>query len=236
MKTQTSEGINRTGMATSPQLAREMLEAVKSATPSSEGDADDLSLVRIEYTKVGLPVGTMPPPATGKPMTDAERVFMDKLGERLAFERSGTRLYDALLSKFDAYGTWPGGPERADLEEIREEEHEHFSLLQSAIAQLGGDITAVTPSANVHAVASKGLPAVLADPRTNLQQCLEAILVAELVDNDCWENLTTLATALGQDELATAFTAALEEERDHLERVRTWIRAGLSELTGEPLT
>jgi hypothetical protein len=44
-------------------------------------------------------------------------LLVDKLGERLAFERSGTRLYETLLSKFDSYGPFEGGPERAELEE-----------------------------------------------------------------------------------------------------------------------
>jgi rubrerythrin len=222
-------------MGTAPQLARELLEAAKSTRPSSEGDAEDLALVRIEYAKVASPAGSMPPPLTGKPPTDSERVLLDKLGERLAFERSGTRLYEALLSKFDAYGSWPGGPARSDLEEIRDDEHEHFTLVQSAIVKMGGDVTAVTPSANLHAVSSKGLPAVLADPRTDLQEGLETILIAELVDNDCWENLSALAAAMGEEELAAAFAAALEQERDHLRRVRRWLRAALIAATGEPL-
>jgi rubrerythrin len=169
----------------------------------------------------------MPPPPKGKPPTDSMRVLLDKLGERLAFERAGTRLYEALLSKFDAFGSWPGGPARSDLEEIRDEEHQHFTLLQSAIAKLGGDATAVTPSANLHAVSSMGLPAVLSDPRTDLQDGLETILIAELVDNECWENLSALASEMGEDELAASFASALQQERDHLDRVRAWLRAAL---------
>ena len=35
-------------------------------------------------------------------------------GERLAFEGSGTRLYEALVLKDDAFGSFAGGPSKAD--------------------------------------------------------------------------------------------------------------------------
>ena len=56
-------------------------------------------------------------------------LFLDKLGERLAFERSGTRLYEALVSKHDAFGSFAGGPSKGDLEAILQEEYRHFTML-----------------------------------------------------------------------------------------------------------
>jgi hypothetical protein len=44
--------------------------------------------------------------------------LIDRLGARLAFERSGVRLYEALLSKLDASGIFDGGPSREDIERI----------------------------------------------------------------------------------------------------------------------
>src|SRR5687768_8297078 len=123
---------------------------------------------------------------------------MDKLGERLAFERTGTRLYEALVSKHEAFGSFPGGPSRDDLEHIRHEEFQHFTLLQSVITQYGGDPTAVTPSADLHATAAHGIQMVLVDPRTTLLQSLEAMLLAELADNACWETLIALAQRAGE--------------------------------------
>jgi rubrerythrin len=238
MKTETTTpGTNRTGMATSPRLGSELIEGARETVPSAAGDEQGIATVRIQYARQGEPAGSMPPPASAKELGKTAikalqgknaLVFVDKLGERLAFERSGTRLYEALLSKLDAYGTWEGGPSRADLEEIHGEERAHFLMLKDIIEQLGSDPTAVTPSANVHAVASQGLMMVLTDPRTNLAQGLEAILVAELVDNDCWENLSDLARTLGHEDLAGQFETALDEEREHLRRVREWLAAFLS--------
>jgi rubrerythrin len=243
MKAATNPGTNRTGLATSPLMAGELVEATRETVPSMRGDATSLATVRISYAKQAEPPGHMPPPASlkeaAKTVVKALKgqkatVFLDKLGERLAFERSGVRLYDALISKLDAFGSWPGGPSRADLEEIRAEEREHFLMLERSMKELGSDPTAVTPSANAQAVISKGLPALLGDARTDLRQGLEAILVAELVDNDCWENLIDLARTLGQEDLAARMTGALEEEKDHLSRVRAWIAASLArEATGD---
>jgi rubrerythrin len=153
-------------------------------------------------------------------------LLMDKLGERLAFERSGTRLYEALVSKHDAFGSFAGGPRKGDLEGILREEHEHFTMLSSTIEQLGGDPTAVTPSANLHATASRGIAQVIVDPRTTLLQSLEAILIAELADHACWEALIALAQQAGEDTLVKPFKQALVTEQEHLVKVRAWLAAG----------
>jgi hypothetical protein len=161
------------------------------------------------YAQEAEPMGSVSLPAgvKGKVQTAVKAVmgeqptlFMDKLGERLAFERSGTRLYEALLSKYDAFGSFAGGPNKADLEHICEEEYRHFMMLQAAIEQRGGDPTAVTPAANLSATASQGIPQVIVDPRTTLLQSLEAVLIAELFDNACWETLVELAQQAGEND------------------------------------
>jgi rubrerythrin len=157
-------------------------------------------------------------------------VFIDKLGERLGFERTGVRLYEAALLKFSLHGPWDGGPSREQLEKILRDELAHFALVREVIEKLGADPTALTPSADLASVASKGIPEVLVDPRTNLVQCLEALMVAELTDNAGWELLIELAQGLGQDRLVEQFQQALDVEAEHLSLVRRWLIAGV---TGE---
>jgi len=159
-------------------------------------------------------------------MGEQPTLLMDKLGERLAFERTGTRLYEALVSKYDVFGSFDGGPSRGDLEHVLQEEYRHFTMLQSVIEQLGGDPTSVTPSANLQATAAHGVNQVLVDPRTTLLQSLEAILIAELADNACWEALIELAQEAGEDKLVAQFQEALRNEQDHLAKVQTWLAAG----------
>ena len=227
---------NRTGIATAPKLAEEMMQAPAEFPPSSEGDAELLGEVRASYTKAGEPIGTMPPPMPSARMaksmaksvvkgSNGAMALLDKLGARLAFERAGTRLWEAMVAKYDAVGSFKGGPSREQLAHIRDEELRHFEMLTQVIERLGGDPTAVTPSANVEAVASKGLPAVLTDPRTDMAQCLDAVLVAELADNDCWPPLLELLAMAGQEEEARSLLCAVESEREHLQCVRMWLAA-----------
>lgn len=235
MNQNATAGTNLTGLVAAPQRSQEMLTGTEEFPPSSEGSAEDLALVRIAYAKEVEPLGSMPPlvHGEGKGKSAAKAVkgeqlllFMDKLGERLAFERTGTRLYEALVSKHDAFGSFTGGPSREALEHIRQEEYQHFTLLQSVIEQLDGDPTAVTPSANLHATAAHGIQMVIVDPRTTLLQSLEAILIAELADNACWGALIALAQEAGKDTFVQQFQEALGNEQDHLDKVQAWLAAG----------
>jgi ferritin-like protein len=229
------QGDNRTGIMVAGRLAEEMIKATREFPPSSPGDAQAIAEVRIAYAEEGEGLGKTPPPTSLKDKAKAvvagvtgsqPTLLMDKLGERLAFELTGSRLYEALLSKHRAYGSFDGGPSGEDLLHILTEEYEHAELLAQAIKDLGGDPTTLTPAANLAANISVGLPQVLSDPRTNLLQSLEAIIVAELADNECWTALAQLAGQDGHDELAAKCVQALGHEREHLRNVRTWIAAG----------
>jgi hypothetical protein len=228
-------GSNRSGMSRKPELLRAMIEATREFPPSSGGDASAVAETRIRYAKKASPFATMPPPTGVRQLAKtalrvvtggAPALLLDKLGERLAFERSGARLYEALISKHDAGRVFRGGPRRDDLVHLRDEEHQHALLVEDAIRQLGGDPTVVTPSANLQLTASHGLCAVLADPRTDVLQGLEALLTAELVDNDCWPVLIELVEQDGTRELAERLGCAVESEREHLVKVRTWLANG----------
>jgi hypothetical protein len=181
---------------------------------------------------------------------------MDKIGERLAFERGGTRLYDALLTKYtalaqsegdvlppasellsedgDASAAHEGESPTETLQRIRGEELSHFLMLRDAMTSLGGDPTAQTPCADVTTTASIGLIQVVTDPRTTLAQCLNAMLTAELTDNAGWELLIQLADEAGLTELTGQFLAALGEEQQHLAIVKGWLAKLVSENAGTP--
>ena len=219
---------NRTGMATAPELARELAEGAVAAGPDPSGSEDVANTERAVYISEGMPVGSKPDlPFAEEAKADDEAmgmaVFMDKLSERLAFERTGTRLYDAFINKCETIGEDSDGPSLSEVQEIREEEHRHFILLSEAVTSLGGDPTVQSPCADVQAVASLGIMQVLNDPRTTVPQCLNALLTAELTDNAGWELLIDLANELGHDDLSEQFTEALENEQDHLLKVQTWL-------------
>jgi hypothetical protein len=235
MRQSPQQGDNRTGIVASGGFGEEMLAAIEEFRPSSQGSAQAIADVRVAYVEEAEGLGETPAPTSLKDKAKAAvnavtggqpTLLMDKLGERLAFEHAGARLYEALLSKHKAYGSFTGGPGMEDLVHILTEEYEHADLLEQAIKELGGDPTALTPSANLAANISAGLPQVLSDPRTNLLQCLEAIMVAELADNECWATLAELAEQGGHDELVLECQQAIGHERDHLRKVRRWIAGG----------
>jgi len=213
MQTVTEVGRNHSGMDIAPNAA-EMLENTELTEP--RGDERELVKARAAYVEQAEPVGTLP--ETEGSLT----LLMDKLGERLAFERSGTRLYDALMVKCKVAGSKIPAKE---LQHIRDEEAMHFALCGAAIQSLGGDPTEQTPCADVAGVEGMGLMQVLTDPRTTVAQCLHAILVAEMTDNAAWEELIELTQPTGNDDLIARFQKAQQNEAEHLEKIRGWYKA-----------
>ncbi|AUX24929.1 hypothetical protein SOCEGT47_054700 [Sorangium cellulosum] len=236
MKTETTAGMNRTGMDMSPIDAKEVVAGATVMPPSSAGDESAIANLLAHYARRDERVGTMPPPGTLKGAVkaavqalkgEAPLVLLDKLGERLAFERAGSRLWKGVLAKLDALGSFEGGPTREEVERIYQDEAAHFLLVATMIRRLGADPTAETPLADVHGVASCGLIQVVTDPRTNLADALEAMLVAELTDNDAWDVLIELVQGLGDAQIVAQFQEARAAEARHLSLVRAWVKASV---------
>ena len=232
----TDTGTNRTGIATSPIDSKKTIEAAERAQTLGQGDGKVIEAERTSWARDAEPLGTVPPPGTLKGVAKATlellqghkaNVFIDKLGERLAYERAGTRLYDALLAKFEAADIHAGGPLRADLELIREQEHQHVLLVRDALRELGADPTAMTPGADLVGVAGQGWVQSLADPRTTFTQCLDVMMIAESGDVEGWALLVELASSLGFDELAQKFRQANIVEEEHAMKVRGWLLASV---------
>jgi ferritin-like protein len=237
-------GMNRTGMQMSPLDSSKMLEATAAnpnpAPASTEGESLDASLaanmMRASYAADAEPIGSVPVPGTvtGAVTTGMAvmtgrnpQMLIDKLGERLAFERTSTRLYEALLVKISQADD-PGCSISVDAARtIRAQELDHMNMVAAAIESIGGDPTAMTPCADLAGVEAMGLIKVLTDPRTTLAQSLHALLSAEMTDNAGWEMLIALADHNMQTAMVDDFRLALEQEMAHLELVQTW----LNELT-----
>ena len=246
----TVTGPNRTGATRAPADIQLMLEAVDEFSPPAPISTLRIDIERQAYIAEAESVGSIPPPLNATAENSAEvapelmSAFFDKLGERIAFERTGTRLYDALITKYLALtntqqslagennvvedGSSNAAPVDVGLEKlrtIRAEELGHFQMLAECITSLGGDPTAQTPCADVAGTAAAGLLQVITDPRTTLAQSLSAVLTAELTDNAGWELLSVLAEKVGQDELAEQFSKALQAEHKHLTVVRGWLES-----------
>jgi rubrerythrin len=236
MRESTPMGMNKTGMQMSPVDSSTMQSPPSSVIPSTPGDLSAVADMRSLYAAEADPVGSIPVPGTMTGMVSTgmsmltgnnPKILLDKLGERLAFERGGTRLYDALIAKCEAMQDGYTGIAIDDLRKIRNDEARHFSIVVDAIESLGGDPTAQTPSADLIGVESMGLIQSVTDPRTTIAQSLHAILAAELIDNSGWEILIALAESQKQNAMLTEFSIALDEERSHLQQVNTWYQEAI---------
>jgi hypothetical protein len=266
----TTPGHNRTGSGLNPGDTKLMLAAVRELSPPSPISTRQSEMERLSYLKEADSIGSIPSPvsrATGAMKKVAAKLqgvspnmFLDKLGERIAFERAGTRLYDAIIAKYVALIDNDGDPLPAattvrpnasvdagdgdsvqtretgleTLHRIRSEELAHFRMLCDVARELGADPTAQTPCADVIATASMGLLQVIADPRTTLAQSMNALLTAELTDNAGWELLTELATEAGQDAIAERFSQALAAEQEHEAIVTSWLKTLVTDAVGKP--
>jgi hypothetical protein len=229
MKRVMATGSNLTGIDMSPEDSKLLIEGAERAQPSSPGDETTLASYRQPDILAADPVGSVPPPGTltGMAKTSMQKllgnqpeVLLDKLAGRLAFERTGTRLYDALLAKCSYRQDEAEGMSLETIRQFRNEEASHFALLWESMRDLGADHTEQTPEADINGVASMGLVQVLTDPRTSVAQCIHAIHIAELADRDGWDLLIQLATQLGQTDMAEKFRGAMREEERHLETIR----------------
>ena len=226
-------GMNKTGVQMSPLATRHMLDDDKVVSRGTPGDDAAVTHAREAYIAASGGIGSIPLPATVTGMAGIglkllkggqPQILLDKMAERLAFERTGTRLYDALLTKLDVLHDDRDAITHELVAGIRADEARHVLLMKEAIESMGGDPTAQTPSADVAGVESLGLVQVMFDPRTSLAQSLHAILTAELCDNAGWELLVALACEHGHAALAGRLEDALEQERRHLAMVQGWYR------------
>jgi hypothetical protein len=244
-------GSNRTGIAMSPVQSKLMISGAERAEPTAGSEYALHELNKIYIRSAGT-VGSVPLPGTMRGALKAIKdkisgqhteMLLNKIGERLAFERSGVRLYECFIAKCEAAGADAQLPAVVDINRVRQfciEEAQHFALLRDVMTALGADPTAQTPDADVAAVASMGLMKVIQDPRTSVTQSLEALLSAEMIDNAAWELLVRLAREMTMDEIADRFHAAEEQEDLHLATVREWYEAivmgeaGLMEIRSTP--
>ncbi len=233
-------GLNRTGLDMAPTSKDDMVRFAEAASPPQAPSAQPLADARRAFALEADALGSVPLPMRLRGLATAladtlkghqGAVLIDKLGERLAYERTGVRLYEALEVKARAARSGP----QVDVDaivRIRDDEESHFHLLTQCLVTLGADPTAVTPCADAAGVVAMGPLQLVSDPRSTMAQALNAMLLVELGDGAGWDLLVELAQEAGHPDMAQRFTVAQETEREHLERVRGWLReAVMSEAT-----
>lgn len=245
MEKHTSMGMNRTGADMSPMHSKEMKRGAEQLTKVTPAGSEQCNAIEQQYLQNANQLGSVPVPGTLKGMFKSTmekatgrnpEVFINKLGQRLAFERSGTRLYETVIRKCEHLSR--AGEklpfDLGELEHIRNEELQHFHLLKRCIEDIGADPTAMTPDADVAGVVGMGYARALGDPRTTVSQCLDLLLELELADNAAWEMLVVLARDMGMDDMAKEFHRAEEQEDQHKQKLYAWCQAAIKAEAGRP--
>ena len=166
---------------------------------------------------------------------NAPRV-LDVLSGRLGFERTGVKLYDAVIEKIGRRGDQRYLALVPTLRKHRNEEKAHEEWLESCIRELGGTAHETTDMVRLEAEESQGIQNVILDGHTKVLDLLHALLAAELSDNAGWDLLVKLAGDLGDREGKVEFAKRLAEEIKHLAFLReAVIRATEMEITGSEL-
>lgn len=146
--------------------------------------------------------------------------FVDKCTARLHFERNGVQLYEKILTKC---------PEefRGRFEKILKDEQKHVVMLEEILQSHGANPFALTPSAKVIDLESRGLLKIA--NKSDFRELMDTLLSIELVDTANWELLVMMARKLGDKEIEGKFMKALKEETTHLKFIHRHI---MKELTG----
>lgn len=152
--------------------------------------------------------------------------LVDLLSERLSFEQSGVKLYDAVIGKMRASGDPFMASLLGEMEAHRRQEQEHAVWLEQQIVSLGGDAENKSDSARVAETETQGIEQVIIGGRDGeFAHMFHALLTAELVDNAGWELLLELADEANDVEARAEFKKRLFEEEDHLMLVRRAVEA-----------
>jgi hypothetical protein len=213
--------MNRTGTIISPLDSIKTIKGASELTHPTKGDCTEIGNNRILHMQEAEGIGSI---AFNEQIMTGNHAMMDKLGERLVFERMGARLYEALITKYNGTNHQERLPELTRIEQFYLEKLKHFQNVSEVITNLGGDPTALTPAADVIGAATQGWIQVLTDPRTTFLQSLEIMLHLELVDNAGWELMIELAERNGLGDLAIQFQQILDEEAFHLITVKQWVQ------------
>jgi len=160
---------------------------------------------------------------------------IDLLNERLAFERTGVRIYDRMLLRMRL--AEDGEVQRMvdRMQRYRDQEREHEEWLEEQIQTLHGDDHVPTEKSVLVLAETQGLERVIhRDPR--LDHDFHALLSAELSDAAGWDLLVRMAEQFGDREARREFKQRHREEQEHVLFVRKVVERFLKrELEDQPM-
>lgn len=143
-----------------------------------------------------------------------EAALVDKLHERLALTQTTAALYQALAVRFPA-------ARAARLEALRDEALRYHAVACDALRQRGEPWFVTSAPSALASLACSGVVAVVREPSTSFAQCVQAMLVIELTNEEGFASLADLALATGDARLSAIARIARFETRGHADTLRS---------------
>jgi rubrerythrin len=151
--------------------------------------------------------------------------FIDKLAQRWLVERAAVTMYDAAIPRLAANDILREIVPQ--LEHFRQQEELHATMLAQLLGELGYPDPHQPPATAQINLAASTMAAILDSiraPTATARSILEAMLMAEHIDNIGWEILTDLAKEADLDEdYVRSFRAAGREEAEHQHVIRAHV-------------
>ncbi len=143
--------------------------------------------------------------------------LLDLLTARLTAGRTGSRLYDAIVSKLRAEPASDALPLVSTLETYAGEERDNEQWLEEQIHALGGDVHELTDMAELETRESSGIEdVVVASSVRDPLHLLHALHAAELSDAAGWRLLVHVADEVGDREMKHDAERRYEDKQAHL--------------------
>jgi ferritin-like metal-binding protein YciE len=156
--------------------------------------------------------------------------FADLMSACLTHERCGTHLYRSVAGR-------TRDPElRARYEEFGRETEHHVEVLEQLVTDAGGNPNYVSPKARaVEAADAHILQTTFllsgADPMVEEMAMLDAVFLAETIDQANWATLAELAEMMPEQPARDALLAAVADVEPDEEAHFRWARDARAELT-----
>ncbi len=216
MENATTVGMNRTGLQMAPLNGSGMMNYAQAKAGEAPEDHGDMQSMHRAYVEEADKLGSVPVPGTVKGIVKSTtqrlmggkpEVLIDKLGERLAFERTGVRLYEAMMMKVSgvadvAKGNGNGGSAHRTLQHDNAEAHAYESVETTGMAPVGSRVDMPTLQRIRHDeqerlyLVKQALEEMGADP-TAMTPCADVVGVTSMgVLQTITDPRTTLAQCL----------------------------------------
>lgn len=141
-------------------------------------------------------------------------MLLEKLGEKLGYERAFLRLYESFVHKKSLYAKrylHAKSYEQKIFENFAAMKAAHCEILQTALIGLGGNPDHIVPSEDLAAIARLGIVTVFIHPHAKLKNLFHAVRIVELTGKSTTLFLIRLAYAAGAEDLANHMEILLEE-------------------------